>query len=162
LRVRQGKEGSKGKWLAACHRSLVTVWSKHGFDPRVLNTCTCKRGRFRLAESRIFCLKRYVKDGLFARFGRWGEAAADGVLGDGAGDNELEEIIAAAGLAADARHFEAAEGLAIDEGTGDGAVEVEVADGEIAFGAVEGCGAAAVDAAGEGVIGGVGDAECFP
>src|SRR4029079_16385930 len=40
--------------------------------------------------------------------------------------------------------------------------EVEVADGEIAFGAVEGCGAAAVDAAGEGVIGGVGDAECFP
>ena len=78
------------------------------------------------------------------------------MFGDGAGEDELEEVVAGAGFAADAGHFEAAEGLAIDEGAGDGAVKIEVADEKFAAGAIEGRGAAAVDAAGEGVVGAVG------
>src|SRR5262245_56393542 len=42
---------------------------------------------------------------LLTFFRRRGEAAADGVLGDRAGNDELQQILAAARLAADARHL---------------------------------------------------------
>ena len=64
----------------------------------------------------------------FLRIGR--KAAAQGVFGDAYRVGELLEIILAAGLAADAAQPEATEGLACDEGAGDLAVEVEVADAE--------------------------------
>src|SRR3569623_1795433 len=43
---------------------------------------------------------------LLARVRRWGETAADGVLGDRTGIDELQQVVAATGFAADARHFE--------------------------------------------------------
>src|SRR5688500_960065 len=58
------------------------------------------------------------------------EALADGVLGDDAGLDELEEVVRAPGLRADARQAEPAERLASDRGTGDRAVDVEVAGTE--------------------------------
>ncbi len=71
--------------------------------------------------------------------------------------DEVEQVLAAAGLGADAREPEAAEGLAADQGAGDAAVEVEVADAELASGPLQVRGLAAEDAAGQLVFGGVGD-----
>src|SRR5688500_10364362 len=89
------------------------------------------------------------------------EAAAERVLGDRARDHELEGVVRAAGLGADAGELEAAEGLAVHERAGDLAVDVEVADAELAADAVDRRGAAGVDAAGEGIFRAVGDGEGF-
>src|SRR4051812_24695881 len=78
----------------------------------------------------------------FGGFVGGGEASAHGVFGDGSGPAELGEVVGAAGLGAQARELVAAEGLAFDEGAGDLAVEVEVADAELAADAVEGGGGA--------------------
>src|SRR3954451_12944482 len=86
----------------------------------------------------------------------WGEASSHRVFGDGSWPAELGEVVGAAGLGAEAGEFVAAEGLAFDEGAGDLAVEVEVADAELAPDAVEGGGGAGEAAAGEGVFGVVG------
>ena len=43
---------------------------------------------------------------------------------------KLQQIIRPAGLGADAGEFEAAEGLAVDQGAGDVAIDIEVADAE--------------------------------
>src|SRR5262245_60713044 len=61
-----------------------------------------------------------------------GEPATHGVLGDGAGQEELAKIVGPAGLGADPRELEPAERLAVDERAGDRAVDVEVADEEAA------------------------------
>ena len=60
------------------------------------------------------------------------EAAPHGVLGDGAGQHELQQVVGAARLGADAGKLEPAEGLAVDQGAGDLAVDVQVADAELA------------------------------
>ena len=79
-----------------------------------------------------------------------------GIFGDRAGDKELLEVIGPAGFWASAGKFEAAEWLAIDQGAGDTPVDIEIADAEFTPGALDVRGAARVDAAGQGVIGGVG------
>ena len=56
-----------------------------------------------------------------------GEALAHGVLADRARLDELEQVVGAAGLRADARQAEAAERLASDDGAGGAAVQVDVA-----------------------------------
>ena len=81
------------------------------------------------------------------------------ILGHGAGQQELLQVIRAAGLGADARELEPAERLAIDEGAGDRAVDVEVADPELAFDPLDIRRAARIEAAGQGVDGPVGDRE---
>ena len=68
-------------------------------------------------------------DSLIGRglIGRWRcEALPGGVLGDDTGLDELQEVVGAAGLGADAREPEAAEGLAPDECAGDPPVDVDV------------------------------------
>ena len=62
------------------------------------------------------------------------EAVAHGVFGAAAGLDEVQQVIGAAGLAADAREAEAAERLAADQRAGDAAVEIQVADAELAAG----------------------------
>ena len=57
---------------------------------------------------------------------------AHGVLGDDALHDKLRKIILAAGLAALAGEFEAAEGLAGHQRAGDFAVDAEIADAELA------------------------------
>ena len=71
--------------------------------------------------------------GIFDR----GETAAEGVFRDGTRIGELQKIIRAAGLGAHAGEAESAKGLPADEGAGDRAVEVEVADAEFLLGAGE-------------------------
>ena len=61
------------------------------------------------------------------------EPPAHRVLGDAAGQQKLEQVIRAAGLGADARELEAAERLAVDQGPGDPAVDVQIADAELAL-----------------------------
>src|SRR5262249_15188534 len=73
--------------------------------------------------------------------------------------DELEEVVGAARLRANARHSKAAEGLAGDEGAGDAAVDVEVADAELALGPLEVRGLAREDAARELVRAVVGDGQ---
>jgi len=68
---------------------------------------------------------------------RWREAAAHRVLRNRAWQDELQEIVRPAGLAADARHLETAKGLAVNDGSGDLAVDVEVSDAELAADALE-------------------------
>ena len=65
------------------------------------------------------------------------KAAAHGVFGDRARDEELQQVVGSAGLGADAGHLEAAERLALHEGAGDLAVDVEVADAEFAADALK-------------------------
>src|SRR5947208_7052030 len=96
---------------------------------------------------------------LFAGFNGRGEAAADSMFGNSARNDELQEIVAAASLAADAAHLEAAEGLAVHQGTCDRAVQIEIANKELAAGAIEGGRTAGVDAASEGVVRAVGELE---
>src|SRR5215467_2997444 len=92
-------------------------------------------------------------------FGRRCKAAADSVFGDCPWDHELEQVVAAARLAADARHLEAAEGLATYQCAGDRPVEIEIPDQEFALGTFERRRAAAIDAAGQSVFRAVGDAK---
>ncbi len=89
------------------------------------------------------------------------EAAAHCVFGNTDGDEELEQVIGAAGFAADPGHAVAAEGMTLNKGTGDFAVEVQVADFELVAGAAETGRAAAVDAAGERVFCSIRDLKRF-
>ena len=76
-----------------------------------------------------------------------------------AGQQELEQVVGAAGLGADARELEAAERLAVDQGPGDRPVDVEVADAELALDPLDVRRAARVEAAGQGVLRAVGDSQ---
>jgi hypothetical protein len=60
-----------------------------------------------------------------------GETAAEGILRDSARQDELQQVIGSTRLRADARHFEAAEWLAIDQGTRDLAINIEIANAEL-------------------------------
>src|SRR5437660_3629050 len=62
------------------------------------------------------------------------EALPDRVLGHRARLDELEQVVRAAGLGADAREAVAAEGLAADARPGDGAVHIEVPGAELVRG----------------------------
>ena len=90
-----------------------------------------------------------------ASFGR--EPPAHGVLGHAAGQQEFEQVVGPAGLGADPRELEPAERLAVDQGPGDPAVDVEVADAELAADPLDVGRAARIEAAGEGILGAVGD-----
>ena len=59
---------------------------------------------------------------------------AHGVFGRAAGLDEVQQVVGAAGLAADAREAETAERLPADQRAGDAAVEIQVADAELAPG----------------------------
>ena len=63
----------------------------------------------------------------------------------------MQEVVRAPGLAPDAATLEAAEGMAAHQRAGDLAVDVQVADAEIAPGPFDVSGAAGVDAAGQRV-----------
>ena len=101
--------------------------------------------------------RRAVSTGPVARLVLGGEAAPHGVLGDGPGQEELAEVVGAAGLGADPRELEPAERLAVDQGAGDRPVDVEVADPELALDPLDVRRAPRVEAAGQGVVGAVGD-----
>src|SRR6516165_12615466 len=79
------------------------------------------------------------------------------LLGDALGLQEKQQVVAAAGLGVGAAHVEAAERVGADDRAGGLAVDVEVADEELALGALDLLGIAGVDRAGEPVLGAVGD-----
>src|SRR5262245_37464290 len=87
------------------------------------------------------------------------EAASEGILRDSARQQELQQVIGPAGLRADARQAEAAERLAIDQGAGDLAVDVEVAHAELALDPLDVRRAAREQPAGQRVGHVVGDAD---
>src|SRR5262249_22063856 len=92
-------------------------------------------------------------------FGGGREAAAHGVLCNSPRQHKLQQVIRPSGLGAHAGELEAAEGLSADEGTGDLAGDVEIADSEVTTDAGQMLGAASEEAAGEGVLRAVGDGE---
>ena len=49
------------------------------------------------------------------------------------GEQEVEQVVGAARLGADARELETTKRLAIDQRAGDASVDVEIADAELAF-----------------------------
>src|SRR5690349_17943269 len=55
------------------------------------------------------------------------EATAEEVFGNDTGDHKIFKVLAPAGLGSAAGHLKSAEGLALDNGSGDGAIDVEVA-----------------------------------
>jgi hypothetical protein len=61
------------------------------------------------------------------RRGIGGEAVAHDVFGDDARDEELKEVIAAAGFGSAAGHLEAAERMAPDNRAGAGTIDVNIA-----------------------------------
>src|SRR3954452_16571545 len=73
-----------------------------------------------------------------------GEAAAHLVLGDRSRQHELQQVVRAAGLRADAAQLEPAEGLAVHQRTRALAVDVQVADAEPALHLLQVARAAAV------------------
>src|SRR5262245_28529020 len=79
----------------------------------------------------------------------WRKAAAKSILRDRARQHELQQIVGAASLAADARELEAAERLAADHGAGAGTVEIKIADHEFSGRAIEIRRATRIDAAGQ-------------
>src|SRR5262249_52860009 len=74
---------------------------------------------------------------------------------------ELQQVIRSPRLAADARHLEAAERLAVHQGPRDLAVDVQVADAELALDALDVLRAAGIQPARQRVRGAVGDLECL-
>ena len=89
-----------------------------------------------------------------------GEASAEGVFGDGSGEEEFFEVAGPAGLrASDPGEFEASERLAVNEGSGDGPVDVDITNskGSLDLGDIRR--APGVEATGEGVLRSVGDLE---
>src|SRR5438445_6627265 len=87
------------------------------------------------------------------------EALPDRVLGHRARLDELEQVVRAAGLGADAREAIATEGLAADARPGDGAVHVEVPGAELVCRAPDAHRRAREEAARERVVGVVGERE---
>src|SRR5262249_11406657 len=85
------------------------------------------------------------------------EAAAHGIFCDSPGEQELQQVIRAARLGADARKLEPAERLSVYEGARDLAVDVQVADTELPLDAGDVVRAARVQSAREGVGSAVGD-----
>ena len=75
------------------------------------------------------------------------------------GLREQVQVIRAAGLRIGARHVEAAEGMRADHRAGALAVDVQVADVELADGAVDLVARLGVDRAGQAELGVVGDLE---
>ena len=91
---------------------------------------------------------------------RWRESVAEGVFGDGPRQEEVEQVVGAARLGAAAGELEAAERLAVHQGAGDLAVDVEIADAELAARLLDVGRAAGIDAPRERVersIGGLAD-----
>ena len=81
-----------------------------------------------------------------------GDPDADECLRQRRGDGRRRD---AAGLRAAAGHLEAAEGMPLDDGAGEAAVEVEIADEHFLPGALEGLRAAGKKTAGQRVVGAV-------
>jgi hydroxymethylpyrimidine pyrophosphatase-like HAD family hydrolase len=86
-----------------------------------------------------------------------GEAAAERVLRDRPRQHELEQIVRPACLRADARQLEAAERLAVHQRPRDLAIDVQVADAELALHPRDVLRAARVQAARQRVFRSVGD-----
>src|SRR5207245_568721 len=82
-----------------------------------------------------------------------------GVLCDSPRDEKLQQVIGSARLGADSGHLESAKGLTLNESAGDFAVDVQVADLELALGPGDVLRAARKDATGQGVGRAVGDGE---
>src|SRR5947199_10815462 len=89
----------------------------------------------------------------------WRETLTERVLRHGTGLDELPEIVGATGFRSDARQAVAAERLASDDGTGDGAVDIDVAGAQLGRGARDVRRRARDNARGERVVGGVADGE---
>ena len=88
------------------------------------------------------------------------EASAHGVLTHGAWLDEVREVVASTSFGSEAGHAEAAEGLSTDECAGDGSIEVEVADAELASRFRQVRRSTAENSAGQLVLGRIRDSEC--
>src|SRR5437870_3322557 len=78
----------------------------------------------------------------WSTFGRGREPAAHGIFSNSPRQHKLQQVIRPARFRADAGHLEAAERLALDQGAGDLAVDIEIADAEVALDAADVGGAA--------------------
>jgi len=90
-----------------------------------------------------------------------GESAAHRVFGNVDRDEELQEVVRAAGFAADAGHAVAAEGVSLNKRSSDFTVEIQVTHLEFVTGSSQRCGAATVNSAGQGVARPVRDLQSF-
>src|SRR6266436_9835843 len=97
---------------------------------------------------------------VFRRFFRSKPMACD-VFGHNARDQEVQQIIFAAGFSAAAAHFESAEGMTADDCTGAWAIDVNITGFQLRFDALDVGWAAREKAAGQCVISTVGDFDCF-
>ena len=86
---------------------------------------------------------------------------AHDVFGDDARDQELEQIIAAAGFGSAAAHFESAEGMAADDRAGAGAIDVNIAGDQLGFDPLNVRRAAREESGGQRVVGAVRDLDGF-
>src|SRR6516162_9099185 len=77
-----------------------------------------------------------------------GEAAPHGIFCDNPRYDELTQIIRAAGFGTDAGQLEPAERLAGDQGAGDLAIDVQIADAEFALDSANVVGAARINPTG--------------
>ncbi len=97
---------------------------------------------------------------VFWRFFRSKPVACD-VFGYDARDEEVQQIIFATCFSAAAAHLESAEGMTADDCTGAWAVDVNIAGFQLRFDALDVGRAAREKAAGQRVIGAVGDFDRF-
>jgi hypothetical protein len=90
-----------------------------------------------------------------------GETVTHDIFGDDARDEELQQVVAAAGFRSAARHLESAEGMPADDGTGAGAIDINVARDQLRFDALNIGRAAGEKSPGQRVVGVVRDPDGF-
>jgi hypothetical protein len=64
---------------------------------------------------------------------RWGKASAEAIFSDNAGEKEILEVLAAAGLGAAAGHFESAEWLPFHYRACDRAIDIKITARHLGF-----------------------------
>src|SRR4029079_10378469 len=97
-----------------------------------------------------------------AVFGRGfgGEAVAHNVFGDDARDQEIEQIIAAAGFGAAAAHFESTERMAADYRASAGAIDINIPAHELVLYPFNVSRTSREESGGERIIGVVSNSDC--
>src|SRR5207302_10923230 len=129
--------------------------------PLDLTTVTADRSRVsRKSPDAFACLlRRPEKFGPIFGRGFRGEAVTHDVFGDNAWDEEVEQVIAAAGFGSAAAHFESAKRMAADHRASAGAIDINIPGYELGFDPLDVSGTAREESGGERVIGIVGNSD---
>src|SRR6478752_5373010 len=89
-----------------------------------------------------------------------GETVAHDVFGDNARNEEVQQIIAAAGFGAAAAHLESTERMATDHRAGAGAIDINIPGYQLGFDPLDVSRTAREESCGERVIGVVSNSDC--